>query len=259
MDLLVIPVLLLIGGTLIYIGANGMPDLTLSALPLRRNRQPFEVTEWLRTRPSSTKARRSADKLSSGEHDAELVELMNEMIAVREDLTALKQRMAGKAPRRTEPVIHAGVAEPDEAAEAVPVVEEAPAAEKLASMAEEPVKPVIAASSKLPHPVKTASQLPPELLKQKPLPAAAAEANDEKPALTLSASIERSRAEKPVRHAESPVEPPKEDAQTAVVASHEAKVAKPEASKPAPKQESREKTSQRRPSFHGHTRRYARI
>ena len=95
MDLLVIPILLTIGGGLVYLGINGMPRV--SQLPFNLKRQPFLLTDWLKTRP----APRSLHKAPGPEQDAELVELMNEMIAVREELSGLKLAMGGsKAGRR---------------------------------------------------------------------------------------------------------------------------------------------------------------
>jgi hypothetical protein len=115
MDLLLIPILLLFGGGLLYFGINGLPDI--SRLPLNLRREPFALTDWLKTRP----APRHVMPIEPGpEHDAELVELMNEMIGVREELTGLKLAMADKParprsattrkPLKAQPAMHAKAA-----------------------------------------------------------------------------------------------------------------------------------------------------
>jgi len=88
MDLLIIPVLLGLGGGLIYLGANGVPQL--SGL----NGEPFKLNNWMKTRTSAGRPPATRGRPTS--HDTELVELMNEMIQVREELSGLKERMATK-------------------------------------------------------------------------------------------------------------------------------------------------------------------
>lgn len=97
MDLLIIPVSLLLGGTLLYLGVHGMPRLSYSYLPKMPERMPFDLMDWLKERASNLEAR----PRTRAAHDAELVDLMNEMIAVREQLTTLKLSMeTPEAPRQ---------------------------------------------------------------------------------------------------------------------------------------------------------------
>ena len=95
MDLLIIPVLLGLGGGLIYLGAHGVPQLP------SLNGEPFKLTDWMKTRSAAGRAPGRRGRPAS--HDTELVELMNEMIQVREELSGLKERIATKpaARRRT--------------------------------------------------------------------------------------------------------------------------------------------------------------
>jgi hypothetical protein len=92
MDLLLIPVLLGIGGGLIYLGANGVPQL-----PGLRG-EPFRMSEWMKLRAANGRAHFERGRPTS--HDAELVELMNEMIAVREELSGLRERMEAAPAKR---------------------------------------------------------------------------------------------------------------------------------------------------------------
>jgi hypothetical protein len=92
MDLLLIPVLLGIGGGLIYLGANGVPQL-----PSLRG-EPFRMADWMKSRAASGRAHVERGRPTS--HDAELVELMNEMIAVREELSGLRERMEAMPAKR---------------------------------------------------------------------------------------------------------------------------------------------------------------
>jgi hypothetical protein len=265
MDLLLIPVLLSLGGGLIYLSLNGAPRVSLEKVPFGFRRDPFKLNDWMRKRPTGD--RNNAARIST--EDAELVDLMNDMIAVREQLTDLRLSRAPRPIRRRQgrkpapvtptPLVHVelSVAVEDQAEAEVVVREttahrdatkevktaelEAPKAAnamhsiKESSVAKEP-------ASKLPHPVKAAAEmpaLPRDLLKEaraieqpaRPTPARVAE----KPAAEKTAlPVDKSTAEKPAQVVKRPAEERVE--------------------KVAEKQ-----TAGRRPSYNGHNRRYVRI
>lgn len=91
MELLIIPALIGLGGALLYFGANGVPQFA------SLNREPFNLASWVKSRPMATSLRGRPTS-----HDAELVDLMNEMIAVREELSGLRAQMATRAVRPQE-------------------------------------------------------------------------------------------------------------------------------------------------------------
>lgn len=102
MDLLIIPIALAIGGTLLYFGANGLPQTPLDRLPAAFKGTPFSMSAWIQKQKPV--ARRISARIGSpigpNARDEELVELMNEMIAVREELTQIKGAMHGRPVRR---------------------------------------------------------------------------------------------------------------------------------------------------------------
>ena len=57
MDLLLIPILLSLGGGLIYLSLNGAPRLSLQQLPFNFKRDPFKLNDWMSKRPSPAKHR----------------------------------------------------------------------------------------------------------------------------------------------------------------------------------------------------------
>lgn len=162
MDLLLIPILLSLGGGLIYLSLHGAPKVSFENMPLGFKRDPFKLNDWMTRRPNSA---RRVNRISA--EDAELVELMNDMIAVREQLTDLRLARAPRPIRRrqgrkpsttTTPLVKVelsvAVEEPAVATHPVTVTVEEPApAREIAPAAREP-------ASKLPHPVKAQSELP---------------------------------------------------------------------------------------------------
>ena len=186
MDLLLIPVLLSLGGGLIYLSLNGAPKVSLEKMPLPQGfkRDPFKLNEWVSKRPAAT--RRSGNRISA--EDAELIDLMNDMIAVREQLTDLRLARAPRPIRRRQarkpaittpastPLVTVELSVALEDQKPVVVRESAPlkAAEPEAHVAtakvvETEASPVKDAAAKLPHPVKAAGEMPPtpkDLLRQ---------------------------------------------------------------------------------------------
>lgn len=178
MDLLLIPILLALGGGLIYLSLHGTPKVSFQNMPLGFKRDPFNLNQWVGQNSSS---RRRGKRVSA--EDAELVDLMNDMIAVREQLTDLRLARAPRPIRRRQGRKPATTTTPVVKVELSVAVEEPvelpPAA--VVQIVEEPV-PVVEkparASSKLPQPVKADDELPAlpkDLLKKTTTPAKAAE------------------------------------------------------------------------------------
>ncbi len=162
MDLLLIPILLSLGGGLIYLSLHGAPKVSFENMPLGFKRDPFNLNQWVGRNSSS---RRRGKQVSA--EDAELVELMNDMIAVREQLTDLRMARAPRPIRRRQGRKPATTTTPVVKVELSVAVEEpvAPAPAAVAKVIEEPApiieeKPVRVERSKLPQPVKAESELP---------------------------------------------------------------------------------------------------
>jgi hypothetical protein len=250
MDLLLIPVLLSLGGGLIYLSLNGAPRVSLEKVPFGFKRDPFKLNDWMNKRPNAN--RKAGNRISA--EDAELVDLMNDMIAVREQLTDLQLARAPRPIRRrqgrkpaTAPVVtvELSVAVDDEApvvvretltrqevveAEPVQVETSKPAAE-VAAIEEAPVTREMA--PKLPHPVKASSErpaLPKDLLEQARAKAAEEKAAIPAPEKAVEKPTAKAIEEKPALVEKQPVE-----------------------------KASEKQTATRRPSYSGHNRRYVRI
>jgi hypothetical protein len=264
MDLLLIPVLLSLGGGLIYLSLNGAPKVSLEKVPFGFKRDPFKLNDWMSKRPNTN--RKPGNRITA--EDAELVDLMNDMIAVREQLTDLQlaraprpiRRRQGRKPATTPVVtVELSVAVDDETPVVVretltrhEVIEAEPVHVEIAAAPEASVveqSPAIKESTpKLPHPVKASSErpaLPKDLLEQ-----ARAKAAEEKAAGPAPEKAVEKAAEQPLAAKRAPVEKSIEQP----LAAKQAPVEKQPAEKASEKQ-----TAARRPSYSGHNRRYVRI
>jgi hypothetical protein len=257
MDLLLIPVLLSLGGGLIYLSLNGAPKVSLEKVPFGFKRDPFKLNDWMSKRPNTN--RKPGNRITA--EDAELVDLMNDMIAVREQLTDLQlaraprpiRRRQGRKPATTPVVtVELSVAVDDETPVVVretltrhEVIEAEPVHVEIAAAPEASVveqSPAIKESTpKLPHPVKASSErpaLPKDLLEQARAMASEAKTSEEKAA----APAPEKAVEKTSRTTMKAVE------------EKQAVVEKLPVEKASEKQ-----TAARRPSYSGHNRRYVRI
>jgi len=97
MDLFLIPLALTIGGTLIYFGINGLPQTQLDRIQLRPAGKPFNLGVWLSARTVAPRPETPGQVIGPNPRDTELVDLMNEMIAVREELTQIRGAQARRS------------------------------------------------------------------------------------------------------------------------------------------------------------------